>query len=488
MEAEGQEGPNLAAALDREDLNLPDRYEALRGASGEDLRAIVHPVTDSLQALDRRFSEMRAARRGALMILRGNSGAGKSTFLDTAGFFWEGVVTERVPRNAEVPTMLEALGAADGPRIVVLEGREALGGESAVDIEAALHVVNEFLRSPAGAETLVVWPTNTDDLTALLAELGGKIGAEALFGVGDPVERFEGPPEEAFAEIAERTVQTLNSGASLAALGVSADQAAQMAAEASTIGGYLGLVRQALLANEGMVRGLLRVERYRLWTLVVAGNEPENDVAALTRGSHGYADIDRLLSATKANVVKELKASPEKAGLLATNLDARILHMDMVTALAIAREFGGESLHEQMRARKMVTTSSGQVSAASRLKSSELGLLLAADSLGPRRRGKRPGGSTKDAFGSLALIASKDDGAINRAIGEGLRHSGLINDFGAEVDLGTELIFASDLLLDRVGEPIRLEIMWRNRTSRAEIANYVLGKLRNYGRAIGYID
>lgn len=30
--------------------------------------------------------------------------------------------------------------------------------------------------------------------------------------------------------------------------------------------------------------------------------------------------------------------------------------------------------------------------------------------------------------------------------------------------------------------------MWRARTSRAEIANYVLTKLYNYGRAIGFLN
>jgi hypothetical protein len=486
--AQGPREKNLAAALEREDLNLPDRFEALRGASGDALRAIVHPVEPSLETLGDRFSEMQAARRGGLMILRGQTGVGKSTFLDTAGFFWEGVVTERVPRNAEIPGMLEALGSADGPRLVVLEGREALGSESAVGIEAALHAVNEFVRSAMGTNTLIVWPTNTDDLTDLLTDVGGRLGAEALFGVGNPVEHFTGPPEDAFVEIAEQTVQTLNSGASLAALGISEGHALEMAAKATTIGNYMALVRQALLANEGLVEGLMQVERYRLWTLVIAGNEPENDVAAVTRGSHSYVDIDRLLSATNANVVKELKSSPEQVGLLATNLDARILHMDMVTALGIAREFGDDSLHEQMREKNMVTTPSAGKSAASRLQASELGVLLAADTLGPRKRGSGPGGGTKDAFRSLAQIASKDDGAINRAIGRGLVETGLVEDYGPEVDLGTELNYASDLLLRRAGEPIRLEIMWRSKTSRAEIANYVLVKLRNYGRAIGYID
>ena len=52
--------------------------------------------------------------------------------------------------------MLAALGRADNPRLIVLEGREALRAEPAEAIEAALHAVNEFVRADAGANTLVV--------------------------------------------------------------------------------------------------------------------------------------------------------------------------------------------------------------------------------------------------------------------------------------------------------------------------------------------
>jgi hypothetical protein len=37
------------------------------------------------------------------------------------------------------------------------------------------------------------------------------------------------------------------------------------------------------------------------------------------------------------------------------------------------------------------------------------------------------------------------------------------------------------------GSPVRLDMMWRARTGRADIANYVLDKINNYGRAIGLL-
>ena len=126
--------------------------------------------------------------------------------------------------------------------------------------------------------------------------------------------------------------------------------------------------------------------------------------------------------------------------------------------------------------------------APERVFSSELGLILAGESLGTRRRGSKPGGGTEQAFAGIAEIARNNDQACNRAIGTALDHVGLVEAFETEKTLGTELVYASDLYVVQAGEPIRLEVMWRSKAGRADIANYVLMKLGNYGRAIGLLD
>jgi Tfp pilus assembly pilus retraction ATPase PilT len=66
----------------RKDLNVPDRFEGLASAGSGSLRTIISPVEHALRIIDERFADMRAAHRGGLMILRGETGAGKSTFLN----------------------------------------------------------------------------------------------------------------------------------------------------------------------------------------------------------------------------------------------------------------------------------------------------------------------------------------------------------------------------------------------------------------------
>jgi hypothetical protein len=322
-------------------------------------------------------------------------------------------------------------------------------------------------------------------LTVDLAEIATSLGAEALFGVGEPFEHFSGPPRRDFVAIAERTVAALNEGASLAALGISDARARELEEKAPTIGRYLALVRQELITNGNRVRRLLPAEQARMWVVVVAP-EADGDVAALTRGGYAYTDVDRLMTSTGANIVDELKKHPDELGILGTVLDARILYLDMVTALAVARQFGDDQLHGLMRDLGMSTQR--DTSARERLRSSELGLILSGESLGTRKRGSKPGDNTQAAFRNLAEIARNNDGACNRAIGAALVDGGLVESMETERVLGTNQTYFSDLSVVRGADPVRLEFMWRARAGRADIANYVLIKLGNYGRAIGLLS
>jgi hypothetical protein len=69
---------------------------------------------------------------------------------------------------------------------------------------------------------------------------------------------FEGPSQDRFVEIAERTLAALNDGASLSALGIGEDRARELAAQEKTIGDFLGVIRGELLRNDQRVKKLLK--------------------------------------------------------------------------------------------------------------------------------------------------------------------------------------------------------------------------------------
>lgn len=477
-----------AAITGGEDLFIPDRFDMLKRKADDKLQTIVVPVDDALQAIDLRRRGMRAAGRGGFMVVRGDSGSGKSTFLHTLNLFRENHLTLSIERSEEIGSFLQRLDSANcAMRVLVIEGREALRDTDLSELEAALHDINSFLRTDRGENTMVAWPCNADDLQNALIDIASRIGGDALLGTGEPYIRFQGPPKEQYLDIGQRTVATLNQGASIHDLGVSEENAQEFIESSPTVGSFMGRLREALLQNLGEVDDHLKKERCRLWVVVIAGNDPDNDVAALTRGNLSTADIDRLLSATQANVVEELRRYPEKIGIISAALDAKILHVPVLAALAAARSYhNGGKLKGLMEQANLSTARDNQ--AKSRIESSELGLALLGGGQGTRTRGPKIGSNTIDAFEKLVDIASNDDQALNAALGNALVDTGRIMSFLTEQDLGNGLIRRTDILAKSRSGPIRLEIMWRKKAGRADIANYTLTKLFNYGRAIGYLE
>lgn len=474
-----------SAPQNEQHLRVPDRFESLRDVGEQTLRSLITPVEAELTKLDDRFEDMAAAGRGGFLILRGDSGSGKSTFLDTVGLFRQGVHTITLPATDDVAKVLMQLPRSDAARLIVLEGREALLDVSTPALEKSMHAINSFIKGPTGHATLVVWPTNTDELANALASLGAKIGGSALLGTGGGIVSFSGPPREQFVGIGERTLGALNQGTSFTDLGLTADSANEIASRVKYVGDFLTELRAALRKNGAHVRKLLKTEQPRLWIVVVAGNDPDGDVAAVTRGGSARADIDRLMGTTSANIVATLKEEPDTLGILGTVLDARVLHLEQIAALAVAREYADERLRSLMKEANLSTAR--DKAAVTRIRSSELGLVLTDSSLGTRRRGGRAGSETKKAFLALANIASKNDGLLNRAVGEALVDAGLIDSYELEEPLGTTPKYFTDLLIKKGSERIRIEFMWRSTTGRADISNYVLGKLANYAKAIGLL-
>ncbi|WP_412479842.1 hypothetical protein [Azonexus sp. IMCC34839] len=469
------------------EISLPDRYDMLERKAVNQLTQIISPVDSALDHIDALYSEMRASSRGTLLILRGDSGTGKSTFIHTIGLFRNSVETITFSKDQDVGDALRSLGPTKMKlRIVVFEGREALTDVSKELLEKSIHAINSFVRTTAGELTVVAWPVNRDDLATSLSSLAIEIGAEALVGLGDPVFRFQGPPKEQFIPIANRTLAILNQGETLHDLGISDERSEQLVSESTTIGIFLAKVRRDLLNNQRQLAILAKKETCRVWIVVLAGNEPEGDIDALTRGTMYSADIDRMLSVTNANIVSDLKAFPEKVGLLSTYLDARVLHVPVLAALAAVRTYASDDLRNTMKAAGMSATP--EKGAKERLNETNLLASFRDQPISSRKVGGKVGPNSVAAFEKLTNIASTNDVQLNRAIADCLKDLGVITNYELEKDFGAGMTRRTDIVATTPTSSIRLEMMWRRKTGRAEIANYVLSKLFNYGKAIGYLS
>ena len=469
-------------------IRIPDRFEAVvRMANGQDLRTLVEEVRDGLALLQDLHEEMESAGRGAFVVLEGAPGSGKSTFLSTVYLFRQGVTTVAIEPREAIPKALETLGPFQGNlRIVVIKDRESLVRTSAEEVAEALPSINYFLRSTAGLHTLIAWPCNTHELAEVLVTRARAVGGTALIGLRDAAVKFQGPPRQQYLSIARRTIAAFNAGATLLDLGVTEARAEQLADEADTVGAFLiGLNQEARRNRSELMSKLPVQEHYRIFVVVVAGNGAEGDCDALTRGAYFTADVDRLLASTEANLVRSLRAEPERLGVLATLFDAKIVHLSPAAAMAVVRDFADDALRERLEAAGIPSEADG--SGAERLAARRLALALGGKPVGLKPTGRKPGERTMAKFEKLTDVAGKDDATLNRAVGRALEAAGLIRSFEDEKPLSVKEKRSGDLLCQTDAGPVLLEFMWRRRTTRGAIAQYVLTKLTQYGRNLGFL-
>ena len=467
---------------------VPIRFESVeKMVNGHDLQSLIIPVEEGLRRFTRIFEDMLSSLCGAFLILRGETGSGKTTLVHTLRLFLKDVQTVSIRRDESIRETLRSLGPSGGTsRAVVIESREALSDTSEVEIESIILAINAFVRSRVGERTVVVWPCNSDPIAEKLAASASQIGGEALLGVEEPVFRYQGPPRSEYLRIARNTIATFNSGASLADLGIAEERAEQLAREAETIGRFLNLIQFEERKNrEILVSKLQTREQCRMWVVVVAKNDPEPEVGVLTRGQYSTADIERLMASTDANIVKEIKEHPERLGLLATTIDAKILHLPALTAIEVIQDYADDPLRIELGKQEFYVA--GATHGKDRFLESDLASALQGEPVGTLRRGPKPKAERLSPFDAIMVVAQTNDEALNRAVGRALVDCDLIERFEQEVDLGGGLTRKSDLVCNPHIDPVRLEIMWRTDTTRSQIANYVLTKLFNYGRAIEFI-
>jgi hypothetical protein len=478
-------------------LKLPSRYESLVAAAGHDVaRLLVEPSNEVRQTFEDAAAGIRAQGRGVFAPLIAASGTGKSTLAaNLTHWFGSSYAPTAVVRGEvssgslgdAVTEALRSLPASESRLIpIAIEDREF---QAPTDIE--LTQIKSFLRSELGARSLVLW-LETDEQRAI--EISKRfVDAAGQAPVELPLYAL-GPPASTWPEIARNTLQLVNGLEGLEDLGVDPGDFPPEAAR--SLGDYLDTISRQFVQE---AQSLLRATRKPIQLVVVFATQTDGPgILESFTGTSRFGGLEpgRLLSATPQSEVGRWWSN--RRGLLTSvmyRLDTRALSMSPSTSVAMLRRFATDDVVKGLTEIGITRRSDAEI--VEYLARSDLGKFVSnrAESMSETR-----GRPSSDAPAAFDLVASQfgfgagRDKRLNASIHAALSIYNEREHLGfEEVTCEQALPFLERLIPD-VGLvadnlAVCLEFHWRRReflttTHRSEIAQYILGKLRDYARAL----
>lgn len=393
---------------------------------------------------------------------------------------------------ARVATDVGRRGRADERRVMplVVDGRE---GDPPSESELA--AIKRFTRSDGiGLRTALFWLETDRDRSRVMAE-----GYEFLAGrppVTLPLEAA-GPPKATWPSVAVDTLQLANDISALETLGV--DPHAYSPGGFRTLGDFLSQVADDFNA---LTRELLAELDKPTQLAVVFASESRDPgpLAQFTEGRRlGLLNARALVGATPGT--DEGRWWNQRIGALTSTivrLNARAYILPpTVTVTALRR-------HGQPDVRSLLADAGiGDTDPAPYWERSEVGRFLQRVERDATEARGNPSEAKKTAFGRLAaegLLVGGRDKKLNAGLARSLEALLSTLDAYTEVAFETKLEVAHqgggdvipDIRLDGPDLRTCLEVAWRSGEhvtmgNRADMAAYILRKLRSYARGLGWV-
>lgn len=478
-------------------LVLPDRYETLVDRLGPQLAQVLVPPSEELRASLRRLVDsIRSRREGLFVPLHGASGAGKTTFASNV-HVWEPAalaptlsfegelkfneLTEAVKRHRENLT-------ANDRRLIPINVDHR---ENDPPNDQELSTIKRFLRtSPAGVPCLLLWPeVNLDTARQIAARYSDLAGALPL---PLPLE-IAGPDRDAWQDIAKSTLALSNDMEGLASIGV--DPADYDPQEFRTLGEFL----RQLSSDFKKILFDLRASLEKPVKIVIVFVSESSDPGVLTQLVHGtrYGLLDpgALLAVTRDSVIGKWWSS--RRGLLTRTifqLNAHALSLGPTASVSVIRNCGPVN-DEILDSLGIVRA--GASRAVRDLSRTDLGKLLLAKKLDRFESRGTPADQSTAAF---QLIAERGfnlgkDKKLNEIMSVAMSHLLKSEEIPFRAITFEQKLDFCPLIPDNgidFGDSVLcIEYTWRkgdflSSGNRSAVAQYILGKLKNYARELGW--
>lgn len=479
-------------------LYIPDRYESLYERLGGDLVRVLVDPPSSVGTTFQTISQSIGSRgRGLLLPVWADSGTGKSTLANSLGYFYPalfsgsashyGEITEHALTETCRSVQAELHPSDDRTIPIVVDGRE---GAAPNDGEMAS--IKRFLRQPKhGARSAILWLETGRDRASGIAERYEQVSGKAPVDL--PIS-LSGPSRQSWPSIARETMRLSNSISDLESLGV--DPVDYDTALFSTLGDLLARISDDF--NELKRRMLSELEKpTRLLILFASESRESGPLAEFTEGRRlGLLNAHALIGATPGT--DEGKWWAQRVGLLTSTivrLEARSYVLPPTLTVSALRRYGTDETKALLRDAQVQPANVSDYWSRS-----DVGRALLGDDRQVRETRGNPGDQKRNAFGVLVdkgLLSGGGDKLLNDGIGQSLQDfvnvsDGLAGAVHVEMKLvtgGPDII--PDIRIEEGAMRTCVEIAWRKGEfattgRRADMAGYILRKLRAYARSLGW--
>lgn len=252
-------------------LMIPETFEDMtEEISGDQdlLTQIIQPVVEAEEAISITLKAIK--NTGFLTFLEGKSGSGKSTFLaslewrkhiqssrifsiNASDFVDDGNLKQlfkEIKRIAQKAKAVKDLG----PAIIILDYLENLDDMDESEATGFFRNINALLRTHP---ILIIWPSISTTAIDKMASIALEISS-TLFHKNKVKIPFNGPSEEAYIDIAKRTINVINKGKEPAEFGLTNDTFEHVKStfdklpkSARTIRKYLQLIKEEWESSSG---------------------------------------------------------------------------------------------------------------------------------------------------------------------------------------------------------------------------------------------
>lgn len=477
-------------------LVLPDRYERLVEHLGADVANILtSPAPENVDSLRSLANEVFSRSEGVLVPVAGRTGVGKTTFVMNSGQWLPSLFAPSLQYESSLD--FESLVKAVKEHVDALPANERRivpinidHRENAPPTDSELATLKRFLRTnAAGIPAMVFWPETSDEIAKALSKRYTDIAGET--SVPLPIE-CKGPSPDSWQDIAKHTLSLSNHISNLEQLGV--DPADYNPQEFSTLGAFLRRLSHDFNKQLETLRAELELP-VKIVIAFCSGSADPGVLSHITSAArYGMLDSHALVSVTSQSQVG--KWWSERRGLLTraiVQLDAHAVCVTPTSAASAIRNFSEEMpLFDTVGYRRY-----GPARGVRDLNRSDLGKLLCGAELTRFEARGTPGDEAAAAFQLLAeqgFNLGKDknlNGIMRDAIEALLQDNGVPYVRAASEKVLPFCGLIPDNAFFFEDHVQCVEFTWRKgdflaSSRRSDVAQYILGKLQNYVRQLGW--